>query len=1020
MITIGTDATALFLAATVLVTVLVFTLLWIISLIFFAYLLSVAISNRPYPTIHIDSRNRADFKFKDDTVVQSIMTKHRNGTLGGGAGVVRLDVRPCMIASAKGQYMGTHRTAKLIDERAYEIMRRDGPYTGGLDFSRSWLRTNDCLDPDVSTPCLPSTMGSIVGSVFERKPTTAPTPPSTPIRPSGFPEVQHRSKTPKSAFARAREQAKKDGRRPLHVPVVQSAVDVASAVDDALQRQVSEENKQRLSHEREQDRQDILLQKVAQARQRRVAELTAADHAPAPTRTKSLDDIHATTPSKGAWLSERAAAADLESRRGKHNHRLRFAKVTPQDVHVYESAPASLKRPPLALPPPDLSDPGVISLGEFKDGTSGGLLKDESEDPEPEEGTPEDIRQPFLSSHPHKRPLCRVDAASPALFVIVKPSGRRAQPNRGHQSPLPSTLTSTTTIHTDHTDPHHHTHHTSTTPNIHPRRRFELYARAGASSLPLRRSQSQSRPRLRLRPQPQGEEVPPAGSERARRGLRPCGSVRLCSTQRIPASSPPVFPAQSPPESRSDPESQSHPYSKVNEHADADAYISPLPLVRTWLTSPLDHLLRSGSSPVFNAAEGAVEGFIRGTADASETDVARATLLLVCVAREVLVRCGLGSVGRGGGDEAGVVDGAEKFYTDFLALYDAISFSHPLFDALLLAPTSMRYAVDYRRLLWCDYGRVVRTLRTHHIVLAVGSGGGRLGDWLWPVERSARMVAAYFGALVGSPGRIEGFVRLLAIHHVASDIWSDLRAGAETDDDDLSEKHLRAVVEQGDGTTVKEVLRYRQVEGGEFVPPPACFEAGGPWREKRAEEVGRMLGKEWGERLKGVVLGDSFCLGFILQERQYRTFGGMRGSYGSDRTKYTVGHDITVDVLVLVLLVHGVLASTCEHLVLPPRDGTFIAGVESDHRERQKQGIGVLNTGEQPRESCCTVAHAKAADGPKLTFERQLMGDLPLRNAWFQKILMHAQLKPSGPSFARHGSTWTLIAKGGNLMQNRQ
>ncbi|KAH7924964.1 hypothetical protein BV22DRAFT_1195535 [Leucogyrophana mollusca] len=1553
-------------------------------------------------------------------------------------------------------------------------------------------------------------MGSLVGSVFERKPTTAPTLPSISIPASGFPEVQHRSKT-KSAFARAREQAKKDDGRALGVPVVQSAVDVASttddAGDDALQRQISEENKQRLAHmtdeEREQERQDIidhfgagLLQKVAQARQRRAAALTAAEPAPAPTRTRSLDDIHATTPSK-------------ESRRRKHNHRLRFAEVTPQDVHVYESAPVSPKRPPLALPPPDLSDPGVISLGNFKHRTGGGVLKDDNpgleSEPDPEEGTPEDIRRRFfphippndpsvawMQPPPHSSSSSNTAEESPNPTAGADaPSAVRSMQFDLSGTPVPSSLHADLHHHphTDHTDPHHHPHHTSTIPPTYtldglfllarsrvPAQRAAMlgalagvarwaggrerrcrsepgaegqvidalphaeldalrarilaaglgalsggsgsvYARAvevvwtcivgwegsgdaggeddggdddddyerplpaavvstialpfflplvtsafalsaqqdsasspsfptsssfpdsspsepnlsssppitsadplspppalllsvllrlarastpfaaqithapglvagvvgaflgvgavggfdrdldtegreqhknddsrhraaltalrllrtlarasranalslvgpadallrfvlapargpsalypqlalGAvrlesdprpeatarsklgsdhskldssntdpapsnpnpaqsnltpdqdASLPTPRAlavleatlcfyvvlaryglythvaehvfptvsgvvaalvahvapleaqaQSQtlafSKPRsqtqtlallkthltlletwttcaidphgttpphgllwsqvrawewgrgaegewvrgvvgvggedmgvdegsdsavlhaalwhveaawlegvrvngvrggerereealvrlrdvfgsgsvgagasagagagdegrggdgkvvrravsamlaLVLRPchsnshnhdhdhdcdcdhnskakksllqalgthaeavtgairlwlacvpvaaadGPVALDTPPfdlpfaeistlcaklvvhplwgwssrssphssstahlsphlrrltafltafhrlsayiphtspalwlaqafavlpllrPGDEEAARGmvsgvlgclgrsvggvdgeipgiadaeldairanggmdvlkpfllhgLRPCGvsplnvtpqSMRLCSTQRIPASSPPAPPTQSPPESQSDQESHSHPHSEAHEHADADTYISPLPLARTWLTSPLDHLLRSGSSPVFNAAEGAVEGVVRGTTDASETDVVRATLLLVCVAREVLVRYGLGSVGRGGGDDAAMVDGAEtvlmsgaetvlacmkvfmlehgqggaigegevfrdaivgrlmgralrpfmfditvpspaspsnlgtttaptplevaatpflgpgtpffQFYTDFLALYDAISFSHPLFGALLLAPTSMRYAVDYRRLLWCDYGHVVRTLRTDSVVLAAGSGGGGVGDWLWPVERSARVVGAYLGALVGSPGRIEGFVRLVAIHHVASNIWSDLRAGAQADnearsesengygheskgpDDEARAKLLRAVVEQGDGATVKEILQYRQVEGSGYVPPPACFEAGGPWREWRAEEVGRMLGREWGERLRGVVLGNS-------------------------------------------------------------------------------------------------------------------------------------------------------------------
>ena len=42
-----------------------------------------------------------------------------------------------------------------------------------------------------------------------------------------------------------------------------------------------------------------------------------------------------------------------------------------------------------------------------------------------------------------------------------------------------------------------------------------------------------------------------------------------------------------------------------------------------------------------------------------------------------------------------------QYYT--VALYVAISFSLPLFGRLLLPPTSLRYAPDHRKHLWCDF-----------------------------------------------------------------------------------------------------------------------------------------------------------------------------------------------------------------------------------------------------------------------------------------------------------------------------
>jgi hypothetical protein len=65
-----------------------------------------------------------------------------------------------------------------------------------------------------------------------------------------------------------------------------------------------------------------------------------------------------------------------------------------------------------------------------------------------------------------------------------------------------------------------------------------------------------------------------------------------------------------------------------------DEYRPPgLPLPRVWLTSPIDHRLRSGSSPVFTA--------LPSSWDASEVDVVRVSLLLVTATQEILVQYSL-------------------------------------------------------------------------------------------------------------------------------------------------------------------------------------------------------------------------------------------------------------------------------------------------------------------------------------------------------------------------------------------
>jgi hypothetical protein len=162
-----------------------------------------------------------------------------------------------------------------------------------------------------------------------------------------------------------------------------------------------------------------------------------------------------------------------------------------------------------------------------------------------------------------------------------------------------------------------------------------------------------------------------------------------------------------------------------------------------------------------------------------------------------------------------------QYYTDFVALYDSISFSHPQFACLLLPPISMRYAPDYRKHLWDDFGHVLRTIRTS--VDRVISGD--LREYLWPIEIDAPLLSSYLQALIQGPW--EGFVRLLAMHHIACDIWPDL--GGDNLETGKSIKLLKAVVKQSNESGVREIFRYRRVENGQLLLPPACFERDGDW-----------------------------------------------------------------------------------------------------------------------------------------------------------------------------------------------
>ncbi|RPD56637.1 hypothetical protein L226DRAFT_615407 [Lentinus tigrinus ALCF2SS1-7] len=331
----------------------------------------------------------------------------------------------------------------------------------------------------------------------------------------------------------------------------------------------------------------------------------------------------------------------------------------------------------------------------------------------------------------------------------------------------------------------------------------------------------------------------------------------------------------------------------------------PLPLTKDWVFCPLDHLLRSGESEAFKD--------LPSEWDASEVEVVRATLLFIRVSQEVLhyhhldsfvmtreeVMFGCmkvfmlehGQQQDDSSDEVfrdGIVERymseilapftasadaktlrtpppsihttdsldvvAKRFlgatvpfyqwYTDFVGLYDSISFAHPLFARLLLPPLNMRYPSDYRKYLWVDYNHVMRTVRTPPGDAITGS----IAEYLWPVETDAEIVGAYLRALVKGP--LEGFVRLIAVHHVACKIWPDMGSGS--DGEDKAVKLLKALVDQGGFDAIRDVVLYRQHREGTIVLPPACFQEEGSWKGLRLEFAGK-CGEDVKERLKNLL-----------------------------------------------------------------------------------------------------------------------------------------------------------------------
>ena len=341
----------------------------------------------------------------------------------------------------------------------------------------------------------------------------------------------------------------------------------------------------------------------------------------------------------------------------------------------------------------------------------------------------------------------------------------------------------------------------------------------------------------------------------------------------------------------------------------------PLPLYGDWFFTPLDHLLRSGTSSVFKSLPPSWDG--------SEVGIVRATLLFAKIARAALVHNGFQAWAMGLSEmvfgcmkvfmlehEQQNVDSAQEvfkdtivgglledllspftpnaselkvshphprsggkskeedlesiavrflgsgtpfyqYYTDFVHLYDAISFGHPAFSKLLLVPTSMDYPVDYRKFLWGDYGHVLRSVRIGSVDILLSSPS-QFSSYLWPVERDPHVVGYFMRALFKTGTLVpDGFLRFVAVHHVASGIWENLahRSGANVErggeggewEKEKATQMLKAVLDQAPLDIVREIVTYRQnlEEGQTLLLPPHCFEWGGAPGEVDEGSVGR-------------------------------------------------------------------------------------------------------------------------------------------------------------------------------------
>ncbi|KAF7768608.1 hypothetical protein Agabi119p4_7851 [Agaricus bisporus var. burnettii] len=325
-----------------------------------------------------------------------------------------------------------------------------------------------------------------------------------------------------------------------------------------------------------------------------------------------------------------------------------------------------------------------------------------------------------------------------------------------------------------------------------------------------------------------------------------------------------------------------------------------LPLHSDWTLTPLNHLLRSAESQVFKS--------LPAEWDSSELEVTRATWFLSNFARDVLTRFSLRRFAlsreeavfgcmrvfmleheQPANDSSvevfrdpvveklmnqmlgpysytashqpfaeaphleevaarflGMSTPFFQFYTDFVALYDAISFSNPTFAKLLLPPTSMRCAIDYRKQLWGDFSHILKTITTP----CEETLSSDLKEYLYPIEDDPQLIGTFLQVLLKEP--LQGMCRFVAVHHIASSIWPDLR-DENSSNETRAEKLIKAVATQGSIEVVKEVTTYWQTSLGTICLPPECFERGSAVASARFGWITKLGDEAVTERLRGLL-----------------------------------------------------------------------------------------------------------------------------------------------------------------------
>jgi hypothetical protein len=113
-----------------------------------------------------------------------------------------------------------------------------------------------------------------------------------------------------------------------------------------------------------------------------------------------------------------------------------------------------------------------------------------------------------------------------------------------------------------------------------------------------------------------------------------------------------------------------------------------------------------------------------------------------------------------------------QWYTDFLALYESISFSDHAFTQLLFPPLAMTYPVDYRRLFWSEHTSILRGIRLEGKDVPLENQAG-LEVFYEPRETDQNVLDGMISGASRGWLREGTFLYGVAVHHLAAGIWGD-------------------------------------------------------------------------------------------------------------------------------------------------------------------------------------------------------------------------------------------------------